>query len=110
MSDVTGPISSLPGSKHKTPVGMKCDLCDKPAVIRIQGETDSMGSEMGDYCLEHGTQVENSSSLSGECDWCRVNKPELRPMRDVDEGSCGPIYYVCAECRLGYYKSFQEEV
>lgn len=99
MADVTGPISTLPGSRHKPSAGTKCDDCDKPAVIRIQGETDSMGSEMNDYCLTHGMQAENRSALSGDCDWCHISKSELKPIRDMDEGMCGPVYYVCAECR-----------
>src|SRR5271169_5167803 len=99
MSDVTGPISSLPGSKHAVPAGMKCDMCDKPAVIRIQGETDSMGSEMNDYCLEHGSARDSyHSDLSGECDWCHVNSDILRPTRDMDEGMAGPVYYICGNC------------
>ena len=98
MADVTGPISTLPGSRHKPPAGTKCDDCDKPAVIRIQGETDSMGSEMNDYCLTHGMQAENRSALSGDCDWCHNRVDVLKPTRDLDEGMCGPVYYVCDVC------------
>lgn len=42
MGDVTGPISTLPGHRHKLPSGATCDdHPDRPAVARIQGETDS---------------------------------------------------------------------
>jgi hypothetical protein len=98
MADVTGPISTLPGSKHTPPAGTKCDDCEKPAVIRIQGETDSMGSEMNDYCLQHGMQAESRSALSGDCDWCKKISDVLTPTRDMDEGMCGPVYYVCVDC------------
>jgi hypothetical protein len=52
MADVTGPISTLPGSSHHdVPDGMMCDdHPDRPAVTRLQGETDSFGSEMHDLC------------------------------------------------------------
>ena len=47
MADVTGPISSLPGSGHSVPDGAMCDEHpDRPAVARVQGETDSFGCEM----------------------------------------------------------------
>src|SRR5579864_2900050 len=96
MADVTGPISSLPGSRHSVPAGTKCDMCSAPAVIRIQGETDSMGSEMGDYCLACSARARDNK-VSGECDWCH-GQAELTPTRDPDEGMCGPVYYVCQAC------------
>jgi hypothetical protein len=109
MADVTGPISSLPGSKHTVPAGQKCDCCDKPAIIRIQGETDSMGSEMNDYCLEHGTmRASYHSDLSGQCDWCHT-EAILRPTRDMDEGMAGPVYYVCDSCQKKYRDDLLEE-
>ena len=44
MADVTGPISTLPGSRHRVPDGQSCDThSDRFAVYRIQGETDSTG-------------------------------------------------------------------
>lgn len=98
MADVTGPISSLPGSRHKVPEGTKCDMCPAPAVIRIQGETDSMGSEMNDYCLACYVKVKDNNQISGECDYCHTRVDVLKPTRDYDEGSCGPVYYVCQPC------------
>jgi len=109
MTDVTGPISSLPGSKHAVPAGQKCDCCDNPAVIRIQGETDSMGSEMNDYCLQHGAEAENNSALSGQCDWCKLECDVLLPTRDMDEGMAGPVYYVCSTCSKKYRDDLLEE-
>src|SRR3954463_12051043 len=53
MADVTGPISTLPGTGHHLPDGTMCDQHpDRPAVARIQGETDSFGCEMNDLCQE----------------------------------------------------------
>ena len=99
MADVTGPISTLPGSTHKPPTGMNCDSCGKPAVIRIQGETDSFGSEMHDLCFQCGIEAEKRSVLSGQCDWCKTEFDKLFPARNYDEGMCGPVYYVCLSCR-----------
>lgn len=53
MGDVTGPVSTLPGAGHALPAGTMCDdHPDRPAVARIQGETDSFGSELWDLCEE----------------------------------------------------------
>ena len=95
MADVTGPISSLPGSAHRVPRGAHCDECDNeisnrlgdewrasrqdsekswwndpelkrrhdeelalhPATHRMQGDTDSFGSEMMDLCDRHYDRV-----------------------------------------------------
>lgn len=101
MSDVTGPISSLPGSRHAAPAGAMCDdHPDRPAAGRMQGETDSFGCEMHDLCqecldesLEHAKQAR-----SGQCDWCKSAAADLRARRDWEEGSCGPVYQVCGAC------------
>ena len=98
MADVTGPISSLPGSTHQLPDGAMCDTHqDRPAVARIQGETDSFGSEMHDVCAECRDEIRNHKD-HGRCDWCKT-EADLRPYRDLEEGSAGPVYQVCAECR-----------
>lgn len=105
MADVTGPISSLPGSSRKPPDGAHCD--DHPArmaVARVQGETDSFGSEMHDLCAECLTVWRNEvNDTSGRCDWCKTEQPVRVPTRDYDEGSCGPVYYVCVGCRRDYF-------
>lgn len=100
MADVTGPISSLPGAAHAMPEGAMCDLHpDRPAVARIQGETDSFGSELLDCCDECVRSVRESVNLGGTCDWCRAEADRLRDTRDPDEGLCGPVYRVCEACR-----------
>lgn len=71
MGDVTGPISSLPGSSHTPPNGAMCDEHpDRPAVLRVQGETDSMGSEMYDLCEECATERRSRPREDdiGDCD------------------------------------------
>lgn len=100
MSDVTGPVSSLPGSVHPVPQGQKCDEHpDRPAVVRVQGETDSFGSEMDDLCAECAAKRRRERmDTTGTCDWCKARNVRLRDRRDYDEGLTGPVYRVCAPC------------
>jgi len=102
MADVTGPISSLPGSGHDIPDGMMCDdHPDRPATHRVQGETDSFGSEMIDMCDECYKvfrKEELERDTSGHCEWCKQHAPKLRPRRDREEGSSGRVYQVCEPC------------
>lgn len=113
MAAVTGPISTLPGTVHKIPAGMVCD--DHPhrrAVVRIQGETDSFGSEMADLCQEcYDKCLEPSEEISEHfCDWCKCRVEKVEPMRDFEEGRCGPVYYVCASCAENYKKKALEDL
>lgn len=106
MSDVTGPISTLPGTSHSLPKDTRCDdHPDRPAVARIQGETDSFGSEMRDLCAEcleqHRAYLrspEAEKQLHGQCEWCKVEASDLHNARDYEEGTCGRIYRVCGAC------------
>lgn len=102
MSDITGPISTMPGSIHNVPKGTVCDYHpDKLAVIRIQGETDSFGSEMIDLCEECKIKdIEESKNIdtSGNCEWCEEFANKLYNKRDYEEGMSGRIYLVCKEC------------
>ena len=46
MADVSGPVSTLPGSFHPVKADFKCDVhSDRIAIANVQGETDSMGAE-----------------------------------------------------------------
>lgn len=113
MGDVTGPTSSLPGSRHKLPVGAMCDQHpNKPAVARIQGETDSFGSELNDLCQtcldEMAAQVEQART--GMCEWCNKSAVDLTNRRDVDEGMSGRVYRVCGACRRAELESLEEEL
>lgn len=101
MSDATGPISTLPGSIHATPDGTMCDNHpDRPAVARIQGETDSFGCEMIDCCQDCKTAIQASikSGIQGICDWCKSEADDLKNHRDFEEGRCGRVYQVCNHC------------
>lgn len=97
MADITGPISTIPGSRHVSPEGAMCDdHPDRPAVARVQGETDSFGSEMYDLCQEC-LDAFRAESRTAHCDWCK-GEAVVRPTRDTDEGLSGPVYYVCTPC------------
>lgn len=101
MADVTGPISTLPGSRHECPAGAMCDSHpDRQAVARIQGETDSFGSEMIDACQECADEIlqAKNDARIGRCDWCKAEATDLRPKRDWEEGSAGRVYDVCGAC------------
>lgn len=106
MGEVTGPISSLPGRHHDVPDGAMCDEHpDRPAVARIQGETDSFGAELHDMCaecLEDDRAWRNSPEAAewrkGQCEWCKNEADDLRDARDYDEGMCGRVYRVCGPC------------
>ena len=113
MSDVTGPISSLPGSFHQTPAGTMCDTHrGRPAVRRVQGETDSLGSEMLDLCQECMDKIKEheAEARRGYCDWCKTEQTTLADHRDFEEGSCGPVYRVCAGCRKKESDSLIDEI
>ena len=106
MADVTGPISTLSGSSHDVPDGMMCDAHpERPAVARIQGETDSFGCEMHDMCQEcldaeraYRNSPEAAEWRKGTCEWCKNPADDLRDRRDYEEGNCGRVYRVCGAC------------
>ena len=106
MADVTGPISTLSGALHAVPEGMKCDdHPDRPAVARVQGETDSFGCEMHDMCQEcldqHRAYLKSPEAAEhrkGTCEWCKGPADDLRDRRDFEEGTCGRVYRVCGAC------------
>lgn len=115
MADVTGPISTLPGSSHHDlPDGQVCDYHpDRPAVARYQGETDSFGCEMHDICAECLKEFRESANSpearTGQCDWCKKEATDLRDTRDIDEGMAGPLYRVCGSCRKKYDDDLRAE-
>lgn len=114
MAEVTGPINTLPGRRHKFPEGTMCDEHpDVPAVARIQGETDSFGCEMADMCQACVDEMERLKEEEGPhmgcCDWCKKGPLRLYPTRDYDEGSYGPVYDVCGPCGSKQLADLQEE-
>ena len=115
MADITGPISTLPGSRHNVPEGMMCDEHDdRPATHRVQAETDSFGSEMWDLCDECFNKMQEEIKKEREeeklCDWCKQISKDVRPTRDYDEGMAGPIYDVCPKCRRKQTQDAIEEL
>lgn len=110
MADVTGPISTLAGTSHDVPEGMMCDNHpEQPAVVRIQGETDSFGCEMEDICQQcveerrayrcsEAGQAEELEWRTGACEWCGNHVTDLRDARDYEEGMSGRVYRVCGPC------------
>lgn len=110
---ITGPISSLPGAVHPVPAGTKCDEHpDRDAVSRVQGETDSFGAELNDCCAECEDRLAQirGGLHSGQCDWCKKHRADLKPTRDYDEGSYGSVYNVCRECRRKQSNDAAEEL
>jgi len=112
----SGGVSSLPGSHHPMPEGTMCDdHPDKPAVRRVQGETDSFGCEYICMCQScYDTYTSYRSSLNGahhvgKCS-CGNQETPLFAKRDYDEGLSGPVYYVCSSCRDAWNKRLAEEL
>jgi hypothetical protein len=114
MAEITGPISTLPGARHRVPNGTKCDEHpNRIAVARVQGETDSMGAELYDLCQEcldrHKAEMVNADT-SGTCDWCKSFALHLRNKRDYEEGMSGRVYQICDACNDCYNKRIAEEM
>lgn len=118
MAHVTGPISTLPGAVHPVPARQCCDKhADRPAVKRIQGETDSMGSELIDMCaecyagyVEYQTSPEAADARCGTCEWCKNPATDLRHRRDFEEGMSGRVYMVCGACVERETKALMAEI
>ncbi len=112
MSDVTGPIHTLPGAGHTVPPGTICDNHPaRLAIARIQGETDSFGAEMIDCCEEcrDSIRTEISTKRDGYCEWCKTIAEDIRDHRDFEEGRSGPVYSVCAGCRAQKQQRLERE-
>lgn len=117
MADVTGPISTLPGSRHKVPDGTVCDEHpEKLAVVRKQGETDSFGAELYDLCQECVDQEKARAEEAAKnpepnwCDHCKAFIPEpVTATRDPEEGTCGPVYHLCTSHRKSLFDNFVPE-
>lgn len=98
MADLHGP-GGLPGQVSNTPTGMKCDDCGQPATVRVQGETDSFGSEQHDLCDACERKMrEECRDSSGRCDYCKADVSERIWTRDYEEGLGGPVYHICRPC------------
>lgn len=105
-------MAYLPGQTIKPDPNEVCEThSDRPATHCIVGETDSFGSEFMHLCTECFTktkqQIENPEPRN--CDWCKT-LDICKPMRDIDEGSSGPVYYVCTACRKRYNAALDQEI
>lgn len=100
MSAIFGPNSYMSGQKLPCPKNQECDNHPEiKAVVRIVGECDSFGSEMSDFCEDCLELYEaTADERSGVCDFCGCHVEHIRPYRDPDEGSTGPVYDVCDPC------------
>ena len=112
MADLTGPISTLPGSVQFAPEDIECDYHpDRKAVRRIQGETDSFGAEFYDLCQEciDEHRKHQKEARTGSCEWCKEDATDLRAHRDIEEGSYGCVYRVCGDCIKKEREQWAEE-
>jgi hypothetical protein len=109
-------FSNLPGQKTANPIVLKGEVCedhpDRPAVVRIQGETDSFGCEYIFFCeeCEAAWDAAEAEPREDNCDWCKSITTTCQPFRDIGEGSHGPVYTVCEACRTRAYKDAVEEL
>lgn len=113
MADVTGPVSTLPGSSRALREGAQCDDCGKkPATHRVQGETDSFGAEWADLCDDCYVveRERRRKDCAGECDWCGKHSESRIWTRDYDEGTHGPTYRVCKSCYDKQQKALEAEL
>lgn len=109
-----GPVSTLPGHITRldgdSPV-VPCDKDDNPASTRIQGETDSFGAEyinLCEGCYRDYLERQKTADNSGVCDTCKKHADRVRAWRDPDEGSSGPVYYICDPCRKRFNEAYEE--
>lgn len=113
MADVTGPVSTLPGSQRAADCGARCDHHpNRYAVRRVQGETDSFGAEFHDLCQEcvDTFNAHRHDSRHGTCDWCKSTATDLRPHRDFEEGMAGRVYDVCGACVRREREALEDEL
>lgn len=113
---VIGPSTNLPGDIVTPPYASVCDTHPSvKAVASIIGETDSFGSETQEVCQEclkaHKEQVKQDKldpATYMDCDGCGTSDATVKPARDPDEGSCGPVYYWCKKCRTDAFSRFSD--
>lgn len=110
----SGRVSSMPGSLHYLPAGTMCDQHeDRPAVKRVQGETDSFGCEYVCMCQEcydaYRKYRDEEYEAEQFCEQCSQMKQHCRQVRDPDEGQAGRLYTVCEDCRIKNAERATEE-
>ena len=109
MAYLPGQFVEVSTSKHFG-YGDTCCDCENegveniPAITALVGETDSFGSEFHPMCQKHKDEYlanldkEAEEEPTGFCDWCKKGGVHTYPRRDFEEGSSGPVYYVCSPC------------
>lgn len=101
-----------PGAEFKP---LNNEMChqhlDRKAIAIRQGETDSFGCEHEGLCLQcyEEWQVERTKPKSGWCDLHHGQGSDIKPYRDPDEGTQGPVYQACGECRKANIQYHNEE-
>lgn len=110
MGNVTGPVSTLPGAIFKGK-GTCDNHHNRDSIYRVQGETDSFGSEMIDMCQECFDKYQEQMDQTREecCEWCGKTTTDCKPTRDIDEGFSGPVYTVCRACRKKQQDAIEKE-
>ena len=106
---------SLPGSISMLKDSDKNTCDDHPerhAVARLCTESDSFGDEYSFMCKECYEEYKKDADedIIDTCEWCKTENVAVRPIRDIDEGSHGPVYYVCSKCAQDYRKRMEEEL
>lgn len=82
MADVTNIVLGM-HLRPAMPEGQTCDLCDDPATIRVQGETDSFGAEWCDWCEPHYRALMEFGICFTYCTVC----DRCFPLADEDDDS-----------------------
>lgn len=108
-------MSILPGSLINVEIGAMCDTVGHeniPALKNVVGEVDSFGYENHHMCQEcyDACLAAPDPMANGSCEWCKKESTNLAPTRDYDEGSSGPVYYVCQQCRIKQDRDAQDEL
>lgn len=109
-------VGVLPGHTRALEVDGPCMRClhDKGvtvlAVRELCTEADSMGAEWTPLCQDCLNEAEIArEEAANEMDDCEIGNHralDVRPWRDPEEGSNGPVYMACAECRANAMREF----
>ena len=84
--------------------------CVDDATYSYCVEADSMGAEYEYYCDEHIEEINQAQpSTLGTCEWCQLEDVLLTPVRDIEEGTHGPVYWVCSDCKKQQVISDKDE-
>lgn len=74
--------------------------CGKPSELKVVGEVDSFGYEAHFMCRACHDDMKKQALENPHLETCPRCKAEavLIAHRDPDEGSNGPLYYLCSPC------------